>query len=137
MPELDERIFHHDLCFGCGQANVFGLQLEAEPGADGGVEGRFFVKQDHQGPPGFAHGGVIAAALDEAMALLLHGQGTFALTARLELDLLAPAPVGAFVSVRAELVESQERKLVLHAEATVQEQPVARARGVFVRGVPA
>jgi acyl-coenzyme A thioesterase PaaI-like protein len=133
VPELDARIFHHDLCFGCGQANLFGLQLEAEPGPGGGVKGRFFVKQDHQGPPGFAHGGVIAAALDEAMALLLHGQGTFAMTGRLEVDLLAPAPVGAFVSVRAELVERREHKLVLRAEAAVEDEPVARARGVFVK----
>jgi acyl-coenzyme A thioesterase PaaI-like protein len=101
------------------------------------VEGRFFVKQDHQGPPGFAHGGVIATALDEAMSLFLHGQGTFAMTGRLELDLLAPAPVGAFVSVRAELVESHERKLVLRAEAAVEGEPVARARGVFVKAQPA
>ena len=133
MAETDALIFHHDLCFGCGQANLFGLQLELEPRPGGGVEGRFFVKQDHQGPPGFAHGGVIAAALDEAMALLLQGQGTAALTGRLEVDLLAPVPVGAFVIVRAELLESGERKLVLNAEAAVEGQTAARARGVFVR----
>jgi acyl-coenzyme A thioesterase PaaI-like protein len=133
VAETDARIFHHDLCFGCGQANLFGLQLELEARPGGGVEGRFFVKQDHQGPPGFAHGGVIAAALDEAMALLLHGQGTAALTGRLEVDLLAPVPVGAFVTVRAELLESGERKLVLTAEAAVQGQSAARGRGVFVR----
>jgi acyl-coenzyme A thioesterase PaaI-like protein len=129
----DARIFHHDLCFGCGQANLFGLQLELEPRPAGGVEGRFFVKQDHQGPPGVAHGGVIAAALDEAMALLLQGQGTAALTVRLEVDLLAPAPVGAFVTVRAELLESRDRKLVLNADATVEGEAVARAKGVFLR----
>ena len=133
MAETDARIFHHDLCFGCGQANLFGLQLELEPRPGGGVEGRFFVKQDHQGPPGFAHGGVIAAALDEAMALLLQGQGTAALTGRLEVDLLASVPVGAFVTVRAELLESGERKLVLTAEAAVGGQSAARGRGVFVR----
>jgi acyl-coenzyme A thioesterase PaaI-like protein len=133
VAETDARIFHHDLCFGCGQANLFGLQLELEARPGGGVEGRFFVKQDHQGPPGFAHGGVIAAALDEAMALLLHGQGTAALTGRLEVDLLAPVPVGAFVTVRAELLESGERKLVLTAEAAVEGQSAARGRGVFVR----
>ena len=76
------------------------MQLELERSGDG-VEGRFFVKQDHQGPPGYAHGGVIAAALDEAMALLVFERGTFALTGRLEVDLLAPAPVGAFVEVSA------------------------------------
>ena len=130
----ETRIFHHDLCFGCGQANLFGLQLELEPASDGGVEGRFFVKQDHQGPPGFAHGGVIATALDEAMALLLHGEGTFALTGHLEVDLLAPAPVGSFVQVRARLEQGGERTLRLVAEAESDGgERLAVARGTFVR----
>jgi acyl-coenzyme A thioesterase PaaI-like protein len=134
VPERDTRIIHHDLCFGCGQANLFGLQLELEPAADGGVEGRFFVKQDHQGPPGYAHGGVIAAALDEAMALLLFGKGTFALTGRLKIDLLAPAPVGAFVHLSARLEEEGERTLSLAAEAAGEDGArLAAATGTFVR----
>jgi acyl-coenzyme A thioesterase PaaI-like protein len=130
-------IFHHDLCFGCGQANLFGLQLEIERRPGGGVEGRFFVKQDHQGPPGYAHGGLLAAALDEAMALLLHGEGTFALTGRLEVDLRAPAPVGTFVRVEADLEESGDRKLVLRARARSDDgRELAVGRGVFVRADP-
>jgi acyl-coenzyme A thioesterase PaaI-like protein len=131
VPE--ERLTHHDLCFGCGQANLFGLQLELSRRPEGGVAGRFFVKQDHQGPPGYAHGGVIATALDEAMALLLHGQEELALTGRLEVDLLAPAPVGTYVGVEADVEEAGERKLVLSARATGDDGPLASARGVFVR----
>ena len=60
---------HHDLCFGCGQANLFGLLLEVERVDERRVAGRCFIKQDHQGPDRrFAHQGVIAAALCEAMA---------------------------------------------------------------------
>jgi acyl-coenzyme A thioesterase PaaI-like protein len=130
----DRRIVHHDLCFGCGQANLFGLQLELEPAPGGGVEGRFFVKQDHQGPPGYAHGGVLAAALDEAMALLVHVEGTLAMTGRLEIDLLAPAPVGAFVAVSARLAAADDRKLQLTAQATGEGgDRLATARGTFVR----
>jgi acyl-coenzyme A thioesterase PaaI-like protein len=136
VAERDSRIFHHDLCFGCGQANLFGLQLELEPRPGGGVEGRFFVKQDHQGPPGFAHGGVLAAALDEAMALLLNAERVFAVTGRIEVDFLAPAPVGAFVAVRAQMLETGARKVSLEADAAIEEQTVARARGVFVRTPP-
>ena len=133
MPEADARIVHHDLCFGCGQANLFGLQLELERSGDG-VEGRFFVKQDHQGPPGYAHGGVIAAALDEAMALLVFERGTFAVTGRLEIDLVAPAPVGAFVEVSARLESERERALELSAEAAGEDgRRLAAARGTFVR----
>ena len=134
MSEPDQRLRHHDLCFGCGQANLFGLQLEMEPTSDGGVSGRFFVKQDHQGPPGYAHGGVIAAALYEAMALLLFGEGTFAVTGRLEVDLLAPAPVGAFVAIRARREEAGERTVRLAAEAAGEDgKTLARATGTFVR----
>jgi acyl-coenzyme A thioesterase PaaI-like protein len=101
------------------------------------VEGRFFVKQDHQGPPGYAHGGVMAAALDEAMALLLFERGTFAVTGRLEVDLVAPAPVGTFVRVSARLEEEGERTLALAAEATGEGgERLAAARGTFVRPPP-
>jgi len=133
VPRADARLRHHELCFGCGQANIFGLQLELEPRAGGGVAGRFFVKQDHQGPPGYAHGGVIATALDEAMALLLHGRGMHTMTARLEVDLLAVAPVGEFVEVDAVLASEDERTLELTASARAAGSEVARARGVFVR----
>jgi acyl-coenzyme A thioesterase PaaI-like protein len=137
VAEPDSRIVHHDLCFGCGQANLFGLQLELAPSADGGVEGRFFVKQDYQGPPGYAHGGVIAAALDEAMALLLFERGTFAVTGRLEVDLVAPAPVGAFVRVSAALEREGERTVELSANAAGEDGGrLAAARGTFVRVRP-
>ena len=129
----DHRISHHDLCFGCGQANLFGLQLELEQRAEGGVAGRFFVKQDHQGPPGFAHGGIIAAALDEAMSLLLHGQHTFAVTGRLEVDLRAPAPIGSFVRIEADVERVEGRRVHVAARALGEDgSELAGARGVFV-----
>jgi acyl-coenzyme A thioesterase PaaI-like protein len=128
-----DELRHHDLCFGCGQANLFGLQLELERSGEG-VEGRFFVKQDHQGPPGYAHGGVIAAALDEAMALLVFERGIFSVTGRLEVDLLAPVPVGTFVRVRAGLETEAGRTLELSAEAAGEDgRRLAAARGTFVR----
>jgi acyl-coenzyme A thioesterase PaaI-like protein len=134
VAERDTRVVHHELCFGCGHANLFGLQLELAPRDDGSVAGRFFVKQDHQGPPGYAHGGVLAAALDEAMALLLHGEGTFALTGRLEVDLRAPAPVGAFVHVEAGVDESEGRRIRLSSRARAEDGTLlAEGRGTFVR----
>jgi acyl-coenzyme A thioesterase PaaI-like protein len=126
---------HHDVCFGCGQANLFGLQLEAERRDDGSVEGRFFVKQDHQGPPGVAHGGVVAAALEEAMALAAGTGDDAPTTVRFELDLRAPAPVGAFVRLRAEVVSDDNREVEVRAAAYGEEaeEPLAEARSVQVR----
>ena len=128
-------ITHHELCFGCGIANLFGLQMEVEPAADG-VSGRFFVKQDHQGPPGYAHGGVIACALDEAMALCVHGEGELALTGRLEVDFRTPAPVGTFVRVDARVERREGRGLELSARAREvgdERRLIAEARARFVR----
>jgi acyl-coenzyme A thioesterase PaaI-like protein len=113
----EKSLAHHELCFGCGQANLFGLQLELSRTA-GGVEGRFFVKQDHQGPPGIAHAGVLTAALEEAIALAAGRRPT-----RLSVELVAPAPVGAFVDVRADAssatASSEAGQVLARATATL------------------
>ena len=130
-------ITHHELCFGCGLANLFGLQLEVEPGGERRVSGRFFVKQDHQGPPGFAHGGILATALDEAMALLVHDLEEPALTRRLEVDLLGSVPIGAFASVSAWIESDEGRRMQLGADLRGEgDEVLARARGIFVRVKP-
>jgi acyl-coenzyme A thioesterase PaaI-like protein len=119
---------HHELCFGCGSANLFGLQMELEA-VDGGVAGRFFVKQDHQGPGGVAHPGVLASALQEAMALALHARGVHARARRLEVELLGEAPVGVFLHLEAHVNEG----LTAVASAREGDNTVAEARAVFSR----
>ena len=133
-------LVHHDLCFGCGQANLFGLQAELERRDDGSVAGRVFVKQDHQGPPGYAHGGILAAALDEAMSLAAGDGSDPAVTARLELDLRAPAPVGGFLALEASVEPEPELSRRLRARASARREDgtlVAEARAVLVRAAPA
>jgi hypothetical protein len=58
------------------------------------VRGRFFVKQDLQGPDGALHDGVLAAALQET--LIRGGPAPV-----VELSFLGRAPVGSFVVVEA------------------------------------
>ena len=133
-PRGEDVLSHHDLCFGCGTANLFGLQLELRRAGEERVEGRFFVKQDHQGPPGAAHGGILATALDEAMSVAVHAEGIFALTRGLELELHAPAPVGTFVEVEARIESRDGRRLETSASARGGDEGglLAEARGVFV-----
>jgi acyl-coenzyme A thioesterase PaaI-like protein len=132
MARDGERIAHHDLCFGCGLANPFGLQLELHPTGDRELRGRFFVKQDHPGPPGFAHGGVLASALDEAMALAV-AREALAYSARLELDLRGMAPVGTFIHVIARVERREGRKRWAAAELRGEgDRLVASGRGLYV-----
>jgi acyl-coenzyme A thioesterase PaaI-like protein len=116
---------HHDLCFGCGLANPFGLQLNLERRQDGSVDGRFFAKQDHQGAVGFVHDAIMAAALDEAAALAAAGPSPL-IMARLEVDFRALAPIGTFVRVRAGIERRDHGRTLV----------VARAFGEAERGTP-
>jgi acyl-coenzyme A thioesterase PaaI-like protein len=93
---------HHELCFGCGLANLFGLQMELSRDGDR-VSGRFFAKQDHQGPVGFVHRGILVVALEEAMSLAGGEPGG------LSVEFLAPAPIGTFLTVSASGSEAELR----------------------------
>jgi acyl-coenzyme A thioesterase PaaI-like protein len=123
-------LVHHELCFGCGRVNLFGLLLELEPVGGDAVAGRGFLKQDHQGPErGNAHPGVLATALTEAMALAC---GPRAEPEAVTVEFVAPARVGTFVHLHAR-VESRNGVIAqTTATATGDDQrPLARARAKF------
>ena len=126
---------HHELCYGCGIANVFGLQMEVERDPEGGgVSGRFFLKQDHQGPPGLAHPGVIALALEEAMSLALEDEGVTAFPRSIELALEDPPRVGVFVHVSARVESAGGESVPVTASARIdgrEARTLATARAMF------
>jgi acyl-coenzyme A thioesterase PaaI-like protein len=122
-------LLHHELCFGCGRTNLFGLLLEVEEVAPGAVAGRCFIKQDHQGADrDRAHDGIIATALAEAMALSC---GLDARAISFEVSLETPAPVGAFLEVSARVEGRHGQVANASATATADQRIVARARGRF------
>jgi len=130
---------HHELCYGCGIANVFGLQMEVERDPEGGVTGRFFLKQDHQGPPGLAHPGVIALALEEAMSLALEDEAVSAFPRSIELALEDPPPVGVFVHVSARVESAGGASVPVTAAARIdgrEARTLATARAVFTASAP-
>lgn len=124
-----ERLVHHELCFGCGRTNLFGLLMDIERIGEARVRGRGFVKQDHQGAdPGTAHEGVILAGLSEAMAFAC-GVGMHAV--RVELELIARVQVGSFLDVEARAEGDGENQLEASATASVDDRRVATASGVY------
>jgi hypothetical protein len=122
-------LVHHELCFGCGRVNLFGLLLEVQEQAPGTVAGRCFLKQDHQGADrGEAHPGVVGTALAEAMELAC---GLEARVVSFEIWFSAPAPVGAFLEIEARVERRDGSMSYAAATATVDQRMVARARGSF------
>lgn len=119
-------LVHHELCFGCGRNNLFGLLLELERTTPETVAGRCFIKQDHQGSErGFAHEGIVATALSEAMAFAC---GPPARARQLRIEFSAPVAVGRFLEVLADA-----HGLRASATAQVDGSVVARASATYDR----
>jgi acyl-coenzyme A thioesterase PaaI-like protein len=87
------------MCFVCGLRNPVGLHLafyedhEAEPKR---VRAEICIPDDYQGYPGVAHGGVLAAILDElaGRAVLIDGSAEdLMMTLKMELRYRLPTPV--------------------------------------------
>jgi acyl-coenzyme A thioesterase PaaI-like protein len=126
---------HYARCFGCGGDHPTGLHLEAVTAEGLTVAARFTVTDVHQGAPGLAHGGVLAAAMDEALGMVVWLLRKPYVTGRLETDYLRPVPVGATLHIRTRCTGVSGRKAYLEAEAHVgaPDGPVAvRGAALFV-----
>lgn len=107
---------HYSRCFGCGPDHGTGLHMHHTVGEGLTVHSTFTVTEEHQGAPGLAHGGVLAAAFDEAVGSVGWLLQTRSVTVRLETDFVRPVPVGTtlYITARCDAVEG--RKIYLSAE---------------------
>jgi acyl-coenzyme A thioesterase PaaI-like protein len=85
-----------------------------------------------QGPPGRVHGGVVALVIDEVMGAVNRFTGGRAFTARLAVDLRAPAPVGVELRFRAWRHDVSGRKITLRADGRSDEGLFVEAEALFV-----
>lgn len=122
---------HYVLCFGCGGEHPTGLHL-AVVGGGRRVEGSFEVTEHHQGAPGLAHGGVLAAAVDEAMGFLLWLLAVPAVTAHLEVDYRRPVPVGTRLHLEGEVERVEGRKIRTRMTARMDGEIAVEARALFI-----
>jgi acyl-coenzyme A thioesterase PaaI-like protein len=85
-----------------------------------------------EGAPGRAHGGSVAALLDETMGLVHVMNEAFAYTAQLNITFLAPTPIGVPIVARAWLERREGRKLFISASLRSGDEDLARATAIFV-----
>ncbi|MFD1832154.1 PaaI family thioesterase [Streptomyces desertarenae] len=126
---------HYAQCFGCGAEQPHGLHLTARAGEGVSVTAEFTVRPEHQGAPGLAHGGLLAAALDETLGSLNWLMHTISVTGRLETDYVRPVPVGAVLHLTARADARHGRKIYCTATGRIGGPggPVAvRAAALFV-----
>jgi len=111
-----------------------GHRLRVRYFTDGGgrVLARVWFGPGCQGPPGHAHGGSIAAVLDEAMGAAAWQAGHPALAARIAVSFLRPVPLGTVATAEARVVRTEARKVHLAARLLAGGEVLARAEGLFV-----
>lgn len=133
VPESADDDRHH--LFGdsivSGAANPMGL------GASFWREGATSVMEvtlgkAFEGAPGRAHGGVVAALLDETMGLVNAINEVLAFTAQLDITFVAATPVNETLTARAWLEGTDGRKLTIAATLESGGVIIARASALFI-----
>lgn len=92
------------------------------------------VQPRHCNPKDMCHGGMLATLADIVLGLggfEQAGVRGFFITISLNTDFLAPAPLGAWIECRPELVRATRSLVFAQGVFTVEEAPVLRASGVF------
>jgi uncharacterized protein (TIGR00369 family) len=121
-------------CFGCGKNNLDGMRLKfAYDEKLGGFVCRFRLAKRYAGPPGHAHGGIIATILDEAMGKVNKLRQVVALTSQMTVNYLKPVPLNQPLRVESHEVQVRGRKHVSMAEILNSKGEVlARGKGLFI-----
>jgi uncharacterized protein (TIGR00369 family) len=121
-------------CFGCGGDNAGGMKLTFEQdNVNRKIVGRFVLGERYQGGAGFAHGGIIATLLDEAMGKVCRFREVRAVTAELTVEYLKPVNVHSEIVVEGRETEQKGRNLFMAGEIRNEVGEVlARGKGRFV-----
>lgn len=120
-------------CFGCGLENPSGLRLRFFVAENGGIVCHPRLTRRFAGPPGHAHGGIIATLLDEAMSKANRARGIVAMTRQMSVEYLRPVPLGVRLTLTARHVSAHGRRH--HCEAHLLDangQLLATGTAVFI-----
>jgi acyl-coenzyme A thioesterase PaaI-like protein len=123
----------HSGCVMCGEGNPFGLKLKFVLDGRDGACAVFKGGERFQGYDGILHGGVISAVLDSAMTNCLFLHGVQALTGKLEVRFLKPAPCRSGFIVSAHMLEARGPLYKVEAAIACGELVFARAEAKFMR----
>lgn len=120
-------------CFGCGPHHDIGLRVRNFRG-EGEVLSPIIIPRRYEGPPAAAHGGIVAAYLDEVLAgAAVSHTGRVFVTGELSVRYVRPTPVERPLLGRGRAVREAARYLDL--EGTLEDletgEVVARATGRF------
>ena len=108
-----------DCCFICGRQNPFGLGLSFYVDENGDTVANVILREEYQGYPGIAHGGILATILDETSGralMMVTENDPFWVTAKLELRYRHPTPTETPLTVVGWVVRQRSRSAEVAGE---------------------
>jgi uncharacterized protein (TIGR00369 family) len=132
--DVSTAAWQRDGCFGCGPANPHGLHLNFKLAPAGkSYICEFSLDESFVGPPGHAHGGIIATILDEAMGKANKLKSKVALTREMQVDYLRPVPLRQSLVVEGRILRTRGRMLYNKGELrNANGDVLARSSGKFM-----
>lgn len=127
------------MCFACGLENPAGLHLHFYDDGRETVTSEFVIAEHHQGYPGVAQGGIVAAILDEVggRTVMIGNPNRFFFTAKLEVKYRQPVPTGVRLRAVGRLLRLKERLATAHAEIQAPSGEVLAEAELVLSNVPA
>ena len=116
IPQLNlAKIKENRFCFGCGKDNPFSLKLEASRDGDE-ARAEFTPTEYHQSWPGYVHGGVLMAVLDEMIGTVSIYHNIFNVTAKIDVRIKSMAKIGEPLIAAARISRQSKRLLEVEAD---------------------
>jgi acyl-coenzyme A thioesterase PaaI-like protein len=110
--------YNSAFCFACGLESPSGLRLRFFDNSHDQVFTHFTIDPQHAGYPGMAHGGIVAAILDEVAGrtVMIGHPKRFFVTARMDVRFRRPVPVGVPLGATGWLLKRRASRTRTHAE---------------------
>lgn len=106
------------MCFACGLENPAGLHLRFYDDGLDEVTSDFTIADHHQGYPGIAQGGIVAAILDEVggRTVMIGDPLRLFMTMKLEVKYRQPVPTGQPLRGVGKLLQLKSKRATARAE---------------------
>ena len=125
-PPDGALVEHFDRCPVSGPANPFATELVARRVGDE-VHCEVELGPACEGPPGHAHGGIIAALFDDATAFLTQVVDETCVASELTVHYRRPVPIGRPLHIEARVARREGRRIYTEATMHHGDTTVARA----------
>jgi acyl-coenzyme A thioesterase PaaI-like protein len=120
---------HHDNCLGCGALNNYSFHIPSTfDEQKGEVEFTFQLRREHEGAPGYAHGGGLALILDEAQGVLCHHLGHFVMTDGFSIKYHKATPLYRDLRITAWLTSARSKRLYTKARIQLGDEILVESK---------